>query len=312
MTGLCSNKLKYCYAYGLVIRSEIDLGLPAISSTIFDVSISFGEVAEQKHNRTFDGVWYDYQNEDQLVLGWQTAGFYMMRHGSEMVIAPHYTTNHDNLRQPILGTGMAMLLHQRGNTVLHGSSVGINGKAWIFLGNKGDGKSTLAAALTRRGCPLLSDDICSLMPSAESGLMMQPSFPRLKLNPDSLIHLGETPGMYSKIHPLAEKRVCGADEEFSATPLPVGGVCVLATGAKSELKRLRAMDAVEELLTHMMVNRFPDHQPALVMATVFKQVTAIGSGVPVYRLTRPRDFNVLSDTADLLYAASVSSKVIEQ
>ena len=109
----------------------------------------------------------------------------------------------------------------------------------------------------------------------------------MHLNPDSLSHFGEEPEEYIKIHPLAEKRVYNAINVFSSVPLPVAGVCVLSTGEKLDLRRLRGMEAVKEVLTHMIINRFPEKQPASLTTSVYNQSVELAKNIPVYRLTRP-------------------------
>lgn len=62
---------------------------------------------------------------------------------------------------PILavGTLLASVLVLRGHTVLHASAVQVGGRALAFVGRSGMGKSTLTALFTRRGAPLIADDI---------------------------------------------------------------------------------------------------------------------------------------------------------
>lgn len=58
-----------------------------------------------------------------------------------------------------MGTLIATVLLLRGEWPLHASAVCIRGHALAFSGVSGGGKSTLAAALCREGCELISDDL---------------------------------------------------------------------------------------------------------------------------------------------------------
>lgn len=63
-------------------------------------------------------------------------------------------------RFDLLGRVLPLALHLGGALALHGSSVALaHGPAIAFLGPKGQGKSTLALALTQGGGRLLSDDV---------------------------------------------------------------------------------------------------------------------------------------------------------
>lgn len=53
---------------------------------------------------------------------------------------------------------IAEVLRASGYLPLHASSVVANGRAYVFAGKSGSGKSTIAAALLDRGCEFLADD----------------------------------------------------------------------------------------------------------------------------------------------------------
>lgn len=64
----------------------------------------------------------------------------------------------------ILTTGglLAYQLFVRGRPVLHASAVEMGGSAIAFVGNSGQGKSTMATLLCARGARLITDDVLSL------------------------------------------------------------------------------------------------------------------------------------------------------
>ncbi len=57
----------------------------------------------------------------------------------------------DDVRLFLLGSVMGAVLHYRGVTPLHGNGFVHEGGAVLVLGNMGVGKSTLAAALVKKG-----------------------------------------------------------------------------------------------------------------------------------------------------------------
>ena len=80
------------------------------------------------------------------------------------------------------------MIAQRGEMVVHGAAARIDGRLALFLGDSGQGKSTLAAALHRAGHAVLSDD-CVLLRPGNKGVALLPTYPSLRLLPDSLQHL---------------------------------------------------------------------------------------------------------------------------
>ena len=75
----------------------------------------------------------------------------MLTDGNQIVFAPESEASAADVPIFIMGTVFGILLHQRQQIVLHASAVEVNGKAIIFCGPSGEGKSTLAAALAQRG-----------------------------------------------------------------------------------------------------------------------------------------------------------------
>jgi hypothetical protein len=67
-----------------------------------------------------------------------------------------------------------------------------------------------------------------------------------------------------------------------------------------QIKQLHGMDAVKEIITHMLINRFPENQPVGLREAIFYQSAKTAQSIPVYRLTRPRDFQLLPETIRLL------------
>src|SRR5688572_18070372 len=68
------------------------------------------------------------------------------------------TTGYDFLLEFVL----ALVLRLRGIVCLHGAMVVMEGRAIVLGGHAGVGKSTLAAALGRRGHPVLTDDVAAV------------------------------------------------------------------------------------------------------------------------------------------------------
>ena len=199
----------------------------------------------------------------------------------------------------ILTDVLPILLHQRGLFLLHGSAVGIGGGGVLFLGGSGWGKSTLVAALYRRGHVLITDDVAALTWNGSDRTNILPAFPRLKLWPEALIALGERPDPLPKLHPEIEKRTQAVDR-FASEGLPVTQIYVLAEGDETAITPLMGQEAFIALTTHSFMLRILAETEGTVAH--FRQCEAVAARTPLFRLTRPRTFAALPDVAQRIEA----------
>jgi len=199
----------------------------------------------------------------------------------------------------ILTDVLPILLHQRGLFLLHGSAVGIGGDGVLFLGGSGWGKSTLVAALYRRGHVLITDDVAALTWNGSDRTNILPAFPRLKLWPEALIALGERPDPLPKLHPEIEKRTQAVDR-FASAGLPVTQIYILAEGDEMAITPLMGQEAFIALTTHSFMLRILAETEGTV--SHFRQCEAVAARTPLFRLTRPRTFAALPDVAQRIEA----------
>ncbi len=104
-------------------------------------------------------------------------GAFVYREGdaSLAVEAAAPAASEELLAEVLLGPMLALALAQRGVFLLHAGGCDIGGAAFLFLGESGVGKSTLAAQL---GFPRLADDQAAI--DAVTGELL-PDFPQPKL-----------------------------------------------------------------------------------------------------------------------------------
>jgi hypothetical protein len=129
----------------------------------------------------------------------------------------------------------------RGFEVLHASGVVLQGRAALFAGPPGAGKSSLAAALLRRGAALLSDDTVALEPHS-GGLIAHPGAALLQLRAAEHNRLS-----------AGERAILGPPETFldkqryspsvSASPAPFGELFLLERSTHGPpIERIEAVD----------------------------------------------------------------------
>jgi hypothetical protein len=84
------------------------------------------------------------------------------------------------------GSVYAAIASINGLLPIHASAVALDGSVFAFTGPTGAGKSTLVAALGKRGLPMFCDDTLVIDPSNPDRLMCLPGHKRLKLTPDAI------------------------------------------------------------------------------------------------------------------------------
>jgi len=135
------------------------------------------------------------------------------------------------LRGPILGN----LLCLRGVTCLHSSAIIVDGRAIAIAGMAGAGKSTTAAAFSRCGFPVLSDDICAL-DERDGEFWVQPGYPHLCLWPSSVQMLCGDEDALPPIAPPWTKRYMDLRPYagFHSGPVRLGAVYLLTERSAGE------------------------------------------------------------------------------
>lgn len=218
---------------------------------------------------------------DEIVLEWRAVGRFTIRPHERVRVEPARGSTVALRRDFARGPVAAVRLRQQGYLVLHGSAVAIHGAAVVFAGASGWGKSTLAAALERRGHPLLADDFAAIR-LGRRGPTLRPTVSMLKLWPDSARALGLDTTTLPRLHPSVEKRRVPARRATRlARTVTLHRVVILAPGATPGVTRLDTQQALVELLRHSYGART---LAALHPADHFARCAALVRAIPVLRL----------------------------
>lgn len=297
-------------AYGLDIRSALPLPelveshgsadsgtarsgvtLPSESAHAHDVVIRMDYAAESFPSGIPDDI-YTTATTTSATLSWRHVGTFRIRDGRDITVTPTPNVDPDTVRLFLLGPSLGVLIHQRGWAALHASAVEIGGRACVFAGGSGWGKSTMCAALHARGHGAIADDLTAIECSPDHTARVLPGFPRLKVWPDSATAVGHSVDALRPIRPGLTKRALVARTRFPARPLPLARIYVLTRGDDVAIKPISPARALLELATHahgarLLRNADPAHH--------FKQYGRIANTVPIRHLARPWSLDRLDD-----------------
>jgi hypothetical protein len=182
-----------------------------------------------------------------------------------------------------LGPVAAVALHRQGAVLLHAAAVVMGGKAIVFAGSGGSGKSTTAAMLHRQGYDVLSDDLSEVV--GGEPYRVRPSAAAIRLWPDSLDALYGAGAAFEDRAPSWEKKVVRVSDTDGAYEM--GAILFLAAaqrGAAPRLERLEPRAGWLRLIADAYTVRLPDPE----MATrIFDVTSALADRVPMYSFTPP-------------------------
>jgi hypothetical protein len=286
-------------AYGLGIHSALPLPELVPCEAGEDAVVRLGKVdrlPSSLDERGY-GFWATAQEACHFLAH---TGAFLARAGREIIVDPASGVEERALRLVILGPALGLLLHQRGRLVLHASAVEVGGTAVAFMGASGWGKSTSAALMHSRGHGMVADDITVIDLDQDCPTVF-PGFPQLKLWPEAVMSLGETPETLPRLHPLFEKRARRITREFSQSPLPLRCIYVLAGGTDLAIEPLQPQEALRELIRHWYGSRYGvELVRPIGLSPLFLQCASLANRATVYRLTRPYSLETLPDIARLL------------
>lgn len=168
------------------------------------------------------------------------------------------------LERAVIQRKIADVLLKRNTLLFHGSTVGVDGEAYLFTAACGTGKSTH----TRLWRELFGDRV----------QMVNDDKPFLEVRKDAVIAHGS---------PWSGKH--GLDNNIS---VPLKGICVLHRGTENVIRRLEAKDAMRMLL-HQSYIPERDQQTAVVLVEQLARI------VPLWEMACTKD----AEAAQVAYDA---------
>jgi hypothetical protein len=281
---------------GLNVSSELELPelMRASEAEPVDVHVRFGKLGLPEvdtHIWRFSG--------DEQVVQAPGLGAIAVVGRAEIIVDPEPGVSPDVLAFPLLGPVFALLLHARGHFVLHASAVRLEGAGYGFLGDKGAGKSTTAAALIQHAdADLLADDVVAFDGAGD----LLPSFAQVKLANDAAAHFAGLKGT-RRPPPVPEfqKNQIRLSKDPPSQPVPTRGLFELRRASDINIESMRFEDALKVLLRFSYVSRFSFRELDLTeRRRIFQQATDLAGAGVVKRLYVPDSLESLVSVVDTL------------
>lgn len=193
----------------------------------------------------------------------------------------------------LLGPIVGIVMRLRGIACLHASAVELNGRAHVFAGPEGAGKSTLAAAFARGGERVLSDDIVTVT-RHRSEFLTAPGYPRVRLWPDAMGALpADVPALGDGARAAAGRHHLDlrAGDRFARRSQPIAAIYFLEyaeCAIQPRIEPVTPVDALPLLAASTFAGRVLDREGRIAE---FEMVTDLAASVPMRRLVRAPGLN---------------------
>jgi len=280
-------------AYGLTVGCDFEAPeLTPVESEALDVRVVRARLPRPIPD-VAEGIVFDFSDPAGLYFGWPLLGHFLLLEDG-LILYDAAPGAEDKLSFALLGPVFSVVLHRAGRLLLHSSAVSRGEEVVFFLGDKGAGKSTSAAALVGAGFDLVTDDLLALKTEPAGVPTVEPGFPQLKLSVDAADLLGDT--RRAELAPLNEKSRIRLLQGFSRGPRRITGGYVLARGEALSLRRLDSVAALSAVMRYSYITRFGRRLlDKDGLARHLRQCASVVNSTPIYELTVPADLARLPD-----------------
>ena len=203
----------------------------------------------------------------------------------------------ENTTSYLVGPVLGLLLRLRGVICLHASAVATQDGGVAFVGSAGAGKSTTAAAFSRLGYAVLSDDIVAVE-ERDGAFYIVAGHPQLSLWPESVKMLFGSEEALPRFNPDWEKRRLGIGDQgtrFESRALPLQAIYLLADRrphAAPSVEAIRPQAALLDLVANTYANKVLDRE---MRAREFDVLGRVATAVPIRRVFPHSDPNRVRD-----------------
>ena len=228
-------------------------------------------------------------------------GVFLVTAANEILAAPAAQATDRSILSFLFGPCFGAIAYLNHVLPLHASAIETVHGCVSFIGRSGAGKSTMVAALRKRGHTIHSDDVCMLRTMSNGDLMSWPGIRWMRLTDDAALALDYVEATSPR---TGRKHTLMLDtERIPAAPSIPRAIYALeesASGEAASITRLRGARAAELIIANAYRPHLAHELGAWPQAVTC--CVAVADRVPVFRLRRPRDFTRMAATLDMLEA----------
>jgi hypothetical protein len=258
-------------------------------------------IEQAKEEEASKEAWaYFARTGDGYILRFPSCGdFFLSADTAHIQCRPLPRIPEVTLRHLLLDNVIPLVLSRRESIVLHASAVLTTQGVIVFAGKSGQGKSTLAASLARKGYALVSDD-CLVLRAEHGSWTALPSYPGVRLWPSTAEGLLWGDKHTSDVaHYTVKRRISDTDLlPFANSPAPIRELFFLTDESSTVfIQRLSARRAFISLIesAHNL-----DIRDASFLERQFEAVGQLTEDLPAYEIHYPRQFAALTTVLEAI------------
>lgn len=310
-----------CSIYGLGISANKPIpGVPSSPVNSIELSISLGslpdwvhELEAQQCQPSYTSEYTDTSGQPVLQVFRLSGGkYHYFRYADDTEFVVDHTGSEiwadwtpsltiEDTATYLLGPVMGFVMLLRGIICLHASAVGIGSdgsEAVALVGPAGSGKSTTAAAFSRKGFDVLADDVVTLDDRVDR-FLVRPAYPSIRLWPASVETLYGSDSHLPKLTPNWDKRYLDLTDRFPTKAVPLSAIYLFGERRdEPDAPFVEAVDRTDALLS-LIANTYTNYLiDRSMQARQFDLLTRVLANVPVRRVmphAEPRRIQQLCD-----------------
>jgi hypothetical protein len=281
---------------GVRLRSELELALPRAHGDGWDVDarrgpeihdsveLPPGEVVAEYDSGNGEKWYIATRVDDGFLVRFRECGEFAITSDLDTIEVREDPAGRTELLPILLaGTVSAFLLTLRGHLVLHASAVAMDDVALAFVGQSGQGKSTMAALMCVDGAELVTDDVLSVDPTPPATCIG--GAPELRLREKAApIARAHTEGT---IRTTADERHAFAPRMADVRSRPLAAIVIPVPSRTATEVEAEQLDPTKALFAILATPRVHGWRDKAVLAREFDMLSALVNSVPVFVASVP-------------------------
>ncbi|MGL5614704.1 MAG: hypothetical protein ACRDD2_00505 [Sarcina sp.] len=253
-----------------------------------DVFIKTEKIERLKKRNLNEKKWFHYEKKFSIFKIFNN-GYFLIENGQSIIIEEELSSENRVIKAFILGLALGILIHQREEIAIHGSSIIIDEKAIIFTGKSGMGKSSLASIFKENGYKVIADDIAAITFNEKEEPFINMAYPEQKLTENFMKIRNYKIENLEFVQEKRGKYLVDIKDYFSYSSKKVKIIFEIVKGDNLEIsiEKINNEEKIELILNNIYgIELISKDKIDLIF---FKKIEKLASDILVYRIIRPRN-----------------------